>query len=281
MRGWWLIVVAACYAPHAAPGAPCGVGDVCPSGLTCVDNVCALPGTQSSDAARRDADPLDAVRAPDARVFLDAPPDAAPPSGLVAYWKFDDDPSDGALDSTGRGHTGTCDAACPTLVTGHTGSAYQFDATNSETLVVPDSGDFRGNVTIAAWFMANDATAALSMLAKPLGTGTDDTWQLEVRDTGAVSFSGGTVHYVDDGTAITRGVWHHAAGTWDGTTKRLYLDGVEVANAAATLSYDTHAVYLGADNNTGTTVLYFSGALDELRVYSRALSAAEIAMIAQ
>ncbi len=280
MRSWWLVVLAGCYQPHAAPGAPCGIGDVCPSGLTCIDNACVLPGTQPVDAPH-DATAIDTpFSMHDGPRFFDAGGDAAP-SGLVAYWKFDDDPTNGALDSSGHGHTGTCVTTCPTVVAGKVGMAYQFDATQSEALVVPDSMDFRGNVTIAAWFMANDSTADLSMLAKPFSTASDNSWQLEFRSTGFVSFSGGSVHYLDSAQTITRAVWHHAAGTWDGTTKRLYIDGVEVSNVAATLSYDTHDVYLGADNNAGSTALFFSGTLDELRVYSRALSASEVAALAQ
>lgn len=281
MWRWWLVVLAGCYSPHASPGAPCATGDVCPSGLSCINGLCVLPGTQVIDDAPRDnSPPIDSPVHVDAHVFEDAPPDALP-NGLIAWWKFDDDPADGALDSTGHGHTGTCIGTCPTLVAGKVGMAYAFDATQSEALVVPDSNDFRGNVTIAAWFNASSSTASLSMLAKPVSTGTDDSWQLEVLSPPQVSFSGGSTHYLDSPNPVTLQAWHHAAGTWDGTTKRLYIDGVEVANVASTSSYDTHVVYLGADNNNGTTVLYFSGMLDDLRVYSRALSASEIAALAQ
>ena len=285
MRGWLLAaVMVGCYSPQPSPGAPCAAGGDCPSGLTCIAGLCVLPGSPGGDAP---GPPRDAPVVLDAPAQRDAmiPPQDAPgdalPSDLVAYWACDDDPTDGALDSTGNGHTAICEGACPTLVPGKLGMAYQFDATQSEDLVVPDSTAFRGNVTVSAWFYANDATASLSILAKPVGTGTDNSWQLEVRDNGFLSFSGGSVHYLDSPATITRNVWHHAAGTWDGTTKRLYLDGVEVANVAATLSYDTHGVWLGADQNSGATALYFSGKLDELRVYSRALSAQEIAALAQ
>ena len=281
MRGWCFVAVAACYSPHAQPGAPCGVGDVCPSGLTCIDNACVLPGTPSHDAPAPIDSPLRIDAPPDARAWLDAPPDAALPLGLVAWWKLDDDPSDGVLDSSGHGHTGTCSGTCPTLVAGKLGMAYAFDAAASEAIVVPDSNDFRGDVTIAAWFYGNAATTSLSMLAKPVSTGTDNSWQLELRETDKVSFSGGTTHYLDSANVVTRSAWHHAAGTWDGTTKRLYIDGVLSSSVAATLSYDTHTVYLGADNNSGTTTLYFSGMLDDLRVYSRVLSDTEIAALAQ
>jgi hypothetical protein len=56
VRSSWLAFVAlvACYAPNAAPGAPCGSGDRCPTGLDCVDSVCVEPGTQPADAPAGD-----------------------------------------------------------------------------------------------------------------------------------------------------------------------------------------------------------------------------------
>ena len=75
--------------------------------------------------------------------------------------------------------------------------------------------------------------------------------------------------------------WAHLAGTWDGTTKRIYVNGVMVASTASQISYDTHNIYLGADENNGTLALPFDGELDDLRVYNRVLSASEIAALAQ
>src|SRR6185295_10713290 len=100
MRPLWLVLVGGCYAPSIAPGGPCTTE--CPGDLTCVDGTCREPGF-TGDAATVDAR-IDA-RLPDAA------PDAFVDLGLVAYWKLDDPPADGALDSTGRGHDATCVAA--------------------------------------------------------------------------------------------------------------------------------------------------------------------------
>lgn len=271
-------VLAACYAPKASPGAPCSSEGTCPGSLMCIDNRCVAPGTLPADAPHADA-PAD-VATDAAIVPLDGPPDAFVDQTLIAHWQFDDSPTDGALDSTGHGHTGTCATACPTVVTGKVGMAYHFTAANQQVLTVPDSGAFRGNVTIAAWMYADSATGA-AIMSKPVSTLSDNSWQLERLDTDVISFSGGSVHYLDSPMTIATGAWHHVAGTWDGTTKRLYVDGVPVASVAATLAYDTHPVYLGADQNNGTTVLYWDGAIDDVRVYSRVLNDSEIATLAQ
>lgn len=272
-------LLAACYSPQVSPGAPCSSEGTCPGSLVCIDDTCVRPGTPAPDA---DA-------APDPDGMPDAPPDGAmavPPDAfvdqtLIAHWKFDDTPSDGALDSTGHGHTGACATACPTLVTGKIGMAYQFDASAEQAITVPDSTAFRGIFTITAWMYVSSTGESMAIMSKPQGSETDNSWQLELRDTNKLSFSGGSTHYLETPANIASGAWRHVAGTWDGTRKRLYIDGALVASVDSSITYDTHLVYLGADQNNGNTVLYWNGTLDDLRIYNRVLSPAEIATLAQ
>lgn len=279
MRAWWIVLAATgCYSAHPEAGNPCSADGVCPAELQCIHDLCLDPGTVLADARSVDsllADaPADAANA--------GPPDAPVDPTLVGHWEFEDPPGDGALDSTGRGHTGVCAGSCPTLTAGKVGMAYHFDAASSQVLVVPDAPDFRGAYTIAGWMRpdASAANGALALLSKPLGTGTANSWQLEILTNDKLSLSGGTPHTLEGPVVVAPMVWHHVAGTWDGTTKILYLDGVQIAQGNATDSYDTHAVYLGADQNNGTIVEQFNGTLDDLRVYNRALTAVEIATLA-
>lgn len=71
------------------------------------------------------------------------------------------------------------------------------------------------------------------------------------------------------------GVWSHVAVTFDGSTVRFFINGVEVGNQArsGSLTATTNAVYLGSYNGSG---FFLAGALDEVAVHRRALSAAEI-----
>jgi hypothetical protein len=272
-----LLLVAGCFTPRVAPGAPCGPDEACPSGLACIAGTCLPPGTiVPADAA----DPADASDASADAATPDATPDAFVDPSLIAHWEFDDDPADGALDSSGRGHTATCLAACPAQVTGKIGMAYQFSSAQAHALVVADHADFRGAFTLAAWMRASTVGSNMAILSKPFGTGSGNSWQLELRDTGALSFSGGSAHYLDNPTTTATNVWHHVAGTWDGTTKRLYVDGVLVASVASAIDYDTHPIFLGADENSGSTVLYWNGTLDDLRIYNRVLTVQEIQALA-
>jgi hypothetical protein len=249
MRGLPIIALAAgCYSPAVEPGGACTTA--CPGDLACVGGVCV-------DREGGDGDPE-----------------------LVAHWRFDDPPGDGALDSSGRGHHGKCDA-CPTLVAGKVGGGYRFTAAIEQLLIVPDHPDFRGVYTIAAWTLADATPDQIALLSKPFGGGSSNSWQLEVLEDDRVSLSGGSPHSLRSPDGIAAGAWHHLAGTWDGATKRLFIDGAQVAETDADVEYDDHAIYLGGDQNSGDEVLYWDGVLDDLRVYSRALPAAEIAALAR
>ena len=69
--------------------------------------------------------------------------------------------------------------------------------------------------------------------------------------------------------------WVHLAGTYDGTTQRLYVNGTEVANRAQSgpIEVSGGVLRIGGDSIWGEL---FKGRIDEIRVYNRALSATEI-----
>lgn len=86
-------------------------------------------------------------------------------------------------------------------------------------------------------------------------------------------------------TAITDGVWHHAAATFDGSNSvwKLYLDGVEVGSATVPAGtaprYDSiqHFAIGTALNSSGVREGAFAGRIDEVRVWNYARSASDIA----
>jgi len=74
-------------------------------------------------------------------------------------------------------------------------------------------------------------------------------------------------------SALTNGVWTHVAGTWDGTTMRLYKDGSELTNSVpgGTLNAPDGTVKLSRDSNE-----WLNGRIDEARVWDKARTGAEI-----
>lgn len=91
----------------------------------------------------------------------------------------------------------------------------------------------------------------------------------------------GANHPVVGRTAVTWGEWHHVAATYDGSTWRLYLDGVLDAQAAANAMPRADSIqHFGigtAFDSMGVAAGRLHGAVDEVRVWNRALSEAEIA----
>ena len=84
------------------------------------------------------------------------------------------------------------------------------------------------------------------------------------------------------GPTLTTARWFHIAGRWDGQTKALFVDGVKAGERTATpvSMIDTHDVVIGGDENGGMAAYTFHGRIDELQVYDRALSDAEIVALA-
>jgi hypothetical protein len=125
----------------------------------------------------------------------------------------------------------------------------------------------------------------------PSSSGLNDDDLFGQIDVAALQFNGGQVqlkiglsfslNYTYPHAANT---WHHLAGVADGATAYIYVDGVQVASQAyVTASYGSSTYRFNAGANTffGTTpgADYYSGRLDEVIAYTRALSATEISQL--
>ena len=73
--------------------------------------------------------------------------------------------------------------------------------------------------------------------------------------------------------ALVVGTWAHLALTYDGAALRLYVNGVQVASRTGNLLTSANPLQIGGDSIHGQ---YFSGIIDEVRIFNRARTAAEI-----
>ncbi len=205
--------------------------------------------------------------------------------GLVAAYAFAEGSGTMTADSSGNGNTGILSGATWTTA-GKYGTALAFDGVSSY-VTAPNSPslDLAGtNLTLAMWANITDSEASdYVILTKPWYP---DSMTSPYHQYGIVfSQSRKTVDfYFGDPSEILHGpfsmlvflgVWTHIAFTYDGTTVRGYLDGVRQFSTADTESIQARGndLRLGVD---GAYQQAYKGQLDEVRIYNRALSAAEI-----
>jgi len=103
-----------------------------------------------------------------------------------------------------------------------------------------------------------------------------DNYYLEADSTNAKPATRATSGGALFGTgALTTNTWTHLAGTYDGATLRLHVNGVQVSSRAQTgpIAVSTNPLQIGGDTIYGQ---YFQGKIDEIRIYNRALSPTQI-----
>jgi sugar lactone lactonase YvrE len=204
-------------------------------------------------------------------------PTKPPDPSLVGYWTFDDGTGTTALDSSGEGNHGTL-VGGPTWTTGVIGGALQFDGFD-DRVTAPDSPtlDLTGPYTLMAWVKPDSSVGCYeSFINKYLNYALQTCSVNKLR---MISSGVGVVESPDN--TLVPNVWQHVAGTWDGSTMRLYHNGAEVASVTlGSLTPDAtdNPLTIGMELLSGTTPWeFFGGSLDEVKVYNRALSGAEMA----
>ncbi|MBP9728012.1 MAG: LamG domain-containing protein [Candidatus Moranbacteria bacterium] len=214
-------------------------------------------------------------------------------SGLATYFALDENTGTSTTDSSANGGTGTLTNG-PTWTTGQIGSAVDFDGTDDYITVadadVLDVVDSR-NFTLSGWFTRGSYTTDDTIVAKSNGQAASDTgYNVYIDDTtDKVTFvaNDGTDQYKLESASVFNGArsWGHFSIVWDdsgaGQTK-LYIDGVlEAATATGTFASvnslaNASTFRIGAESDAGNP---FIGEIDEVRMYSRALTGDEISQL--
>lgn len=210
--------------------------------------------------------------------------------GPVALWRGEGNANDSAGTNHGVLVNGTSFA--PGIAAGEGGQAFSFDGSNDEVQFA-NSPDFNltNAVTVAGW-LRTSGTADFSGLVDKF-TQAGQVTGFQVTMSGNNGFPpnqsgilrsdlgvGNTYVTAFNPRTVADGVSHHFALTCDGQQAILYVDGVAgspvaVANWVATNSAD---IVLGSD--TDASGRHFTGQLDEVAIYPRALSAAEVQALA-
>ncbi|MDP4188963.1 MAG: PKD domain-containing protein [Bacteroidota bacterium] len=212
-----------------------------------------------------------------------------PGNGIVAFYPFDGNGKDAGpnkVNATNKG-TGTILYNDPDRKT--LNSCATFDG--ASVLVAPDNPAFNfgtGDFSIACWVKSNSVSKMLLWMESGgiLGTGDLQTW-LRIGDnttTKKIRFdcedaSGSNI--VNCATGVSDGSWHQVVCVREGLTSNIYIDGTLIASQAATSIKEVSSSQpfkIGAQEGVGggTYSNYFSGSMDELILYNRALTATEV-----
>ena len=218
-------------------------------------------------------------------------------SGLVGYWKFDEGSGTSAGDASGNKNTGTITGA--SWVNGKLGKALSFngstDYVNGGTDSSLNMGS--GNFSVSLWFLSRgDVAGAVQILYHKGESGTAgkrytlcfdnynscsaDTINFEIDDDS-------TKKYVCSQNVAAYNTWYHVVGVRDGNNLRLYINGSEDPNSPTDItgygninSARDLGIGGGWVNEVGWAN-FLKGSIDDVRIYNRALTQAEITKLYQ
>jgi hypothetical protein len=199
-----------------------------------------------------------------------------PPGGLVAAYGFDEGTGTTTADKSGNGNTATIVGS--TWTVGRFGEALSFDGVN-DRVDLPALGTFYDTrFTLSAWVKKSSTKNDGGIVGSWVGgsqAGGPMLWVHSSVGRYHLTLNRTQSTYLDSGRSPTPGQWQYVAATFDGATARFYVDGVETASRAYTGNVgDSNTWRVGAYGPGPTG--FFDGVIDEVRVYSRVLSAAEI-----
>ena len=207
--------------------------------------------------------------------------------GLVGYWSFDEGSGITAYDASGNGNDGTLywmSTSTNAWTTGKSAGALQFDGADDYVSINDnDALTPSDSITVSAW-IKRTATGRLDLV---IGKGSsltnfsyniyfnsNDTLAWEVSSNGNVS--GRLI--LNTTATFTSGVWYHIVGIFSNGSANIYVNGINqpvtTSGTAVSVYNNTANLFIGYE--VTDTSYYFRGTIDEVRIYNRALSDAEV-----
>lgn len=226
----------------------------------------------------------------DASIAPDASPDGCPvanvSSGLLAWYPLDENTGTTITDCSGNGLHGISVGDPPTWTAGHSatsGRALELDGSGCFSIGEAPSLAFgtASRFTVAAWlrpkaFASAGNDARLFFMRRGSGTG----WHVATDDPSDVEIEVGTTNAFEVQAGITTNAWIHAAFVYDGALK-IYVGGILMKTLNGPIDFtpgESSTARLGC-SSPGTSG--YVGLVDDLRIYGRALTDAEITTLAQ
>ncbi|MFA5431323.1 MAG: LamG-like jellyroll fold domain-containing protein [Candidatus Paceibacterota bacterium] len=219
---------------------------------------------------------------------------------LISDWKFDQvNASDQTADSWNGGNTATlkengyvgiCDTThCPQLKQSDcvSGNCLYFDGINDYVLHGSNTTlNISGKITIEAWFKTDALSATNQVIVQKSANEThDDPYRLYALLINSNSFPrfslstgvAGSQIVLTGNTTIQANKWYYIAGTWDGTTANIYLNGAKDNSTGLAFAgpIGTITTNLRSGNSPINSEL-FVGYIDNIRLYNETIPAFQI-----
>ena len=205
-------------------------------------------------------------------------------NNLVAAFGFNETSGLTANDNSGNNNHGTLVNGPAWNSSGRFGGALQFDGANDMVNIADaNSLDLTNGMTLEAWVNPSNLTGYKTVICKDRGTSgfsyvlsaNNNASNVNNQRPNSRIRVGSSNRTVTGNSKLPLNTWSHIACTYDGANFRYFINGVQVANVEGTGNITTtnDLLHIG-----GTTVFnqFFSGRIDEVRIYNKALSQAEI-----
>jgi len=202
-------------------------------------------------------------------------------NGLVAYYPFNGNVNDA---SGNNNHGFNYGATLSTDRFGNPNRAYIFDGL-SNYIITPVNSGFTTQISLCAWFKTSYDNFG-GILCSRTTSNVSNELTLD-------SSYGHPYFYLSDGIGanisktdlsasnlvVNDNIWHLLVGTYDGTTLKIYVDGLLQGQATNTFTIAVNAFFkIGWDDLSGYN-RYFNGKIDDVRIYNRAINAQEVLAI--
>jgi hypothetical protein len=201
--------------------------------------------------------------------------------GLVGHWGFDEGKGSAAADSSSRKNHATLVGT--SWAPGVIGNAGSMDGAGHAVVAAADRYNLgTADFTVAAW-IKTQANAAI--LSKAPASGVRDGHAKSLFVSGKRIFFNAGKEWASAGPIVGDGQWHHVAAAFSRAEGRMrfYVDGVSEGSSKMHVPADgpDHVLRIGAGPPLKSGRADLNGAVDEVRIYSRALSADDVTALAR
>ena len=211
-------------------------------------------------------------------------------TGVVGWWKLNESSGTVALDSSASNRNGTLTGGTWNPSSGKIGGCLQLSGSSARVALPDDTVRGTGTtLSLSLWFKTSSTGVLIGAQNSAVG-GSPSNWNpfLYVDTAGRLRgefYQNSTATIVSSGT-VNNGAWHHVALVSSGNSQTMYLNGAVVGTLSGTVNhYGNNVNQLGAGYTASWpggngNWMYFSGSLDDVRLYNRAISASEVSALA-